>query len=65
MVGVTGSIPVAPTIPDPRPGAAADVLADATTTGRSGALTQTEDKAGIAAECLRVLKPGGLLTCND
>ncbi|MEX2150236.1 MAG: class I SAM-dependent methyltransferase [Steroidobacteraceae bacterium] len=25
----------------------------------SGALTQTEDKAGIVAECLRVLKPGG------
>jgi phosphoethanolamine N-methyltransferase len=31
----------------------------------SGALTQTEDKAGIAAECLRVLKPGGILTCYD
>jgi phosphoethanolamine N-methyltransferase len=31
----------------------------------SGALTQTEDKAGIAAECLRVLKPGGMLTCYD
>ncbi len=31
----------------------------------SGALTQTEDKAGIAAECLRVLKPGGVLTCYD
>ena len=31
----------------------------------SGALTQTEDKAGIAAECFRVLKPGGMLTCYD
>jgi len=31
----------------------------------SGALTQTEDKAGIVAECLRVLKPGGALTCYD
>jgi len=31
----------------------------------SGALTQTEDKAGIASECLRVLKPGGMLTCYD
>ena len=31
----------------------------------SGALTQTGDKAGIAAECLRVLKPGGALTCYD
>ncbi len=31
----------------------------------SGALTQTEDKAGIAGECLRVLKPGGMLTCYD
>ncbi len=31
----------------------------------SGALTQTEDKAGIAAECLRVLVPGGVLTCYD
>lgn len=31
----------------------------------SGALTQTGDKAGIAAECLRVLKPGGVLTCYD
>jgi phosphoethanolamine N-methyltransferase len=31
----------------------------------SGALTQTEDKAGIVAECLRVLKPGGVLTCYD
>lgn len=31
----------------------------------SGALTQTEDKAGIAAECFRVLKPGGFLTCYD
>lgn len=31
----------------------------------SGALTQTEDKASIAAECLRVLKPGGMLTCYD
>jgi len=31
----------------------------------SGALTQTEDKAGIVAECYRVLKPGGILTCYD
>jgi phosphoethanolamine N-methyltransferase len=31
----------------------------------SGALTQTEDKAGMVAECLRVLKPGGALTCYD
>jgi ubiquinone/menaquinone biosynthesis C-methylase UbiE len=31
----------------------------------SGALTQTEDKAGFAAECFRVLKPGGVLTCYD
>jgi SAM-dependent methyltransferase len=31
----------------------------------SGALTQTEDKAGIVAECLRVLKPGGVLSCYD
>ncbi len=31
----------------------------------SGALTQTEDKARIIAECFRVLKPGGVLTCYD
>lgn len=31
----------------------------------SGALTQTEDKAGIVAECFRVLRPGGVLTCYD
>ena len=31
----------------------------------SGALTQTEDKAGIVAECFRVLMPGGVLTCYD
>jgi len=31
----------------------------------SGALTQTGDKAGIVAECHRVLKPGGVLTCYD
>lgn len=31
----------------------------------SGALTQTEDKAGIVSECYRVLKPGGVLTCYD
>lgn len=31
----------------------------------SGALTQTEDKAGIVSECFRVLKPGGVLTCYD
>jgi ubiquinone/menaquinone biosynthesis C-methylase UbiE len=31
----------------------------------SGALTQTEDKAGIVGECFRVLRPGGVLTCYD
>jgi phosphoethanolamine N-methyltransferase len=31
----------------------------------SGALTQTENKAGIVAECFRVLKSGGVLTCYD
>jgi ubiquinone/menaquinone biosynthesis C-methylase UbiE len=31
----------------------------------SGAITQTEDKAGIFAECLRVLRPGGVLTIYD
>ena len=31
----------------------------------SGALTQTGDKAGIVAECFRVLEPGGVLTCYD
>ena len=31
----------------------------------SGALTQTGDKVGIVAECLRVLEPGGILTCYD
>jgi phosphoethanolamine N-methyltransferase len=31
----------------------------------SGALTQTDDKAGIVAECFRVLQPGGVLTCYD
>jgi ubiquinone/menaquinone biosynthesis C-methylase UbiE len=31
----------------------------------SGALTQTQDKTGIVAECFRVLKPGGILTCYD
>jgi len=31
----------------------------------SGALTQMEDKAGIVAECFRVLEPGGVLTCYD
>src|SRR5262245_52138636 len=31
----------------------------------SAAITQTEDKAGIVAECYRVLKPGGALTCYD
>jgi phosphoethanolamine N-methyltransferase len=31
----------------------------------SGALTQTEDKAGIVAECFRLLRPGGVLTCYD
>jgi phosphoethanolamine N-methyltransferase len=31
----------------------------------SGALTQTEDKSGIVAECFRVLNPGGILTCYD
>jgi phosphoethanolamine N-methyltransferase len=31
----------------------------------SGALTQTADKTGMIAECFRVLKPGGVLTCYD
>ena len=31
----------------------------------SGALTQTEDKFGIVAECFCVLKLGGTLTCYD
>ena len=31
----------------------------------SGALTQTQDKAGLLAECWRVLKPGGWLTLYD
>ena len=31
----------------------------------SGALTQIEDKRGTATECLRILRPGGWLTCYD
>jgi SAM-dependent methyltransferase len=31
----------------------------------SGGLTQTSDKLGIFAECLRVLKPGGDFSCYD
>jgi len=31
----------------------------------SGAITQIEDKRSIFDECLRVLKPGGTLTCYD
>jgi len=31
----------------------------------SGALTQTADKAGVFAECLRILRPGGWFTCYD
>jgi len=31
----------------------------------SGALTQTRDKSGIINECLRALKPGGVLTCYE
>ena len=31
----------------------------------SGAITQIEDKAAVFAECYRVLKPGGYLTCYD
>ena len=31
----------------------------------SAALTQAADKAGIAADCFRILKPGGVLTCYD
>ena len=30
-----------------------------------GAFTQIENKRGMFAECLRVLKPGGALTCYD
>ncbi len=45
--------------PFPFPDASFDVVFT------SGALTQTEDKAGIVAECRRVLRPGGVLTCYD
>jgi len=31
----------------------------------SGAITQTEDKASMFAECHRVLKPGGYLSCYE
>ncbi len=31
----------------------------------SGAFTQTADKLGMFRECLRVLRPGGWLTCYD
>jgi ubiquinone/menaquinone biosynthesis C-methylase UbiE len=31
----------------------------------SGAVTQTDDTAGIIADCLRVLKPGGTFTCYE
>lgn len=31
----------------------------------SGAITQIENKAGILRECLRVLRPGGILTTYD
>lgn len=31
----------------------------------AGAFTQTADKAGMFRECLRVLQPGGVLTCYD
>ncbi len=31
----------------------------------SGAMTQVEDKASMYRECLRVLKPGGSLSCYD
>ncbi len=31
----------------------------------AGAFTQVEDKAGMFSECLRVLRPGGVLTCYD
>jgi phosphoethanolamine N-methyltransferase len=31
----------------------------------SGAFTQIDDKAGTYADCLRVLKPGGVLTCYE
>ncbi|MCC5975076.1 MAG: methyltransferase domain-containing protein [Rubellimicrobium sp.] len=31
----------------------------------AGAFTQIEDKAGMFAECLRVLRPGGILTTYD
>ena len=31
----------------------------------SGAVTQTNDTAGIIADCLRVVKPGGYFTCYE
>ena len=31
----------------------------------SGAVTQTNDTAGIIADCFRVLKPGGCFTCYE
>ena len=31
----------------------------------SGAVTQTNDTAGIIADCLRVLRPGGYFTCYE
>jgi len=31
----------------------------------AGALTQTKDKSAVFAECFRVLRPGGFLSCYD
>ncbi len=45
--------------PFPFPDASFDVVFT------SAALTQAEDKPGIAAECFRILTPGGVLTCYD
>jgi len=45
--------------PFPFPDESFDIVAT------SGALTQTSDKAGVFAECLRILRPGGWFTCYD
>ncbi|MDJ0813638.1 MAG: methyltransferase domain-containing protein [Woeseiaceae bacterium] len=43
----------------PFPGESFDIVLS------SGAVTQTSDTAGIIADCLRVLKPGGYFTCYE